>query len=115
MADHFQRIQRKHAKCKYNIVYDPSEHYFPGVSAVKPASGCLRHRGTDGSNLLLQPRSELRSDPIAALLLGRIGDSSSCLLGNLFCQNAVPKVSNCAAQEPENTANHVTWRRIESS
>lgn len=47
----------------------------------------LGRRGAYGSKLLLQLRSELRSDPVTALLLGKLNDSQRCLVGNLLCQN----------------------------
>lgn len=68
--ENFQRKQRKHAKCKYNIVCDPFAHYFPSVSSLNTAPCCLGQRGAYGSEPLLQLRSELRAEPLAALLRG---------------------------------------------
>lgn len=65
-----EETQKKHAKCKYNIVYNPCKHYFPGVSWLSTALQCLGQHGTDGSNLRLQPHLELRSHLIMAPLLG---------------------------------------------
>lgn len=58
--DYFQRKQGKHAKCKYNIVYDVFARYFPRVSLLNTALQCLRQRSTYGSELRFQLRPQPR-------------------------------------------------------
>lgn len=94
--DNFQRKPRKHAKCKYNIVYDPFAHYFPSVSSLNTALGRLGQRGAYGSELLLQLRSELRAEPLLALLRGRLDVGQRRPAARWFAQKCMPKVADTA-------------------
>lgn len=94
--DNFQRKPRKHAKCKYNIVYDPFAHYFPSASSLNTALGRLGQRGAYGSELLLQLRSELRAEPLLALLRGRLDVGQRRPAARWFAQKCMPKVADTA-------------------